>query len=150
MPWSVIPWTKLLIAAAMVCSICVAGWRGYETGYQRRDLEAKAQILAAEQQARATERRWNLKLQEARTNASKRETDLRRAVDSARAVVGSLRDQLAAATSRLPSATCDASREYATTINELFGQCAQAYQGMAEQADRHANDALMLQEAWPK
>lgn len=141
---------RLLIVAATVCAICGAGWYGFEKGYTKRDLEAKAQVLAAEQQARAVEQLMTKKLQEAQNNARKRETTLKRDADAARGAAVSLRDQLAHATRALSGATCDASREYAATVNELFGQCAERYRAVAEQADRHSSDAVMLQEAWPK
>lgn len=143
-------WMRLTIAAVTVCAILGAGWYGFGKGYQRRDLEAKAQVLAAEQQARAVEQLMTKKLQEAQTNARKRETALRRDADAARGAALSLRDQLAHATRALSGATCDASREYAATVNELFGQCAERYRAVAEQADKHSSDSVMLQEAWPK
>ena len=143
-------WIPMLIAGAMVVSTCAAGWLGYAKGYQTRSHEVTAQILNSEKQARATEKLLFDRLQEAQSNARKRETQLKRDVDSARAIAGGLRDQLTNATSRLPSASCDSSRQYATTVSELLGECAAAYQGVAEQADRHASDAVMLLEAWPR
>jgi hypothetical protein len=42
------------------------------------------------------------------------------------------------------------SLEYADPFPELFLQCSERYLGVAEKADGHASDALMLLEAWPK
>jgi chromosome segregation ATPase len=68
----------------------------------------------------------------------------------ARSERDSLRKQLASASVQLPNASCTSVREYAATVNELFDQCAGAFADMAETADRHASDAMMLLEAWPK
>ena len=143
-------WIKFVIAAAVGCAISAAGWTGYVKGYEKRDLKAKAEMLVMEQKARATEQLMNQRVQEAQANETKRRSSLQRDVDAAHRAVYGLQQQLAQANRELSTASVEASRQYAITVNELFGQCTAAYQGMAEQADKHSSDSLMLQEAWPQ
>lgn len=143
-------WIRLLIAAAVVCSICVAGWYGYEKGYQAREALAQSQILQAEKQARSQEKEMYLRLQEAQSHALQRQKKLEGDVARATAMAHSLREQLTAQQEQLASASCSSVRDYASTLNELFGECTAAYQDVAAKADHHASDTVMLLEAWPQ
>jgi len=84
----------------------------------------------------------------ARKHAS-RSTALADAVRAAGIERDRLRDELSKASVQLPDASCSSARNYATTVNELFGQCTDQLRAVAGQADGHAADSLMLQEAWP-
>lgn len=75
--------------------------------------------------------------------AEARAAGLRRQSDS-------LRDQLSAANARLPAAPDSAVREYAATLNAVFGECQAAYADMAGKAEGHAADVRLLKESWPR
>lgn len=63
--------------------------------------------------------------------------------------VDSVRNELAQARASLPKATCDAARNYAASVTELFGSCADRYIDMARKAQGHAEDVRLMQEALP-
>lgn len=67
----------------------------------------------------------------------------------AAAAADGLRKQLAGVPSSIAAASRAAVDEYAATAGELLSACTAEYQWMARQADGHANDARMIQEAWP-
>lgn len=90
------------------------------------------------------------KKDEALNEATKRAQRNAAAAAATRSERDSLRDELAAARERLPSAACPAVRDYAAAVNTVFGQCAAAFEDLAGKADGHASDALMLEQAWPR
>ena len=71
------------------------------------------------------------------------------AADRLAAVNRGLRDDLASQRRDLSGASLDACRQYAATLNTVFGECSAAVEGLAGQAQGHAADALMYQDAWP-
>ena len=87
--------------------------------------------------------------QEALNAATKRETKLRADADAARRTVDGLRGTLYDFRASLPGASTAALIARADTAAELFGACVNEYRSVAESADRHAADAVMLIEAWP-
>ncbi len=69
---------------------------------------------------------------------------------AARTERDSLRNELADARTRIPTATCTSVREYASTLSGLFDQCAAEYLDVASKAQGHASDVRTLMDAWPK
>ena len=47
-------------------------------------------------------------------------------------------------------ASRDALAQYTATLSAVLSDCQRAYTGMAKEADGHASDSLMYQQAWPK
>lgn len=111
----------------------------------RRDLERRGA-----EQTRAAERRQLVDVIGAINDAKKREQMARAAAAGARTERDGLRDELAAAQRDLPSATPDACIERAAALSAVFEQCAGRLEELAGQADRHVNDAVTFQQAWPK
>jgi hypothetical protein len=62
----------------------------------------------------------------------------------------SLRDTLAASSHGVPDASVDALRHSTTTLAAVRQNCQSEYRDLVKKADRHASDALNLQQAWPK
>lgn len=126
----------------------VQGWRLGEqiAAIQAQHAEATAK---AQSDARATEKTLSDKLQEAQNNATKRENKLRNDAAAARRTADGLRDTIYSIRADLPSYSQSAAAKTADTAAELLGVCADEYRSVAEQADRHAADAVMLLEAWP-
>ncbi len=112
-------------------------------------LEQTNERLDAVSQARADERAITKNYQEAINEATKRETKLRADADTARRTVDGLRGTLYEFRASLPGASTAALITRADTAAELFGACVNEYRSVAESADRHASDAVMLIEAWP-
>lgn len=143
------------IALAVSAAIGAGGaWVWQSNKYERLLSEQRTEYATA--QARALERAHadTQRLQDqaskaaaAATARAKRLADDR---DALRAAADGLRDDIATARLRLPSATCDAAVEYATAATDVFQQCATALERLAEKTDGHANDAKTLMESWPK
>lgn len=144
-------------AAAAIGGAVLAGalaWnvQGWRLGEQINGLKAQHAAESAKAQAdtRARELAINQRLQDAQNEATKRETKLRGDAAAARRTVDGLRGTLYEFRASLPNAAPGALIARADTAAELLGACADEYRSVAEAADRHAGDALMLQEAWPK
>ena len=68
---------------------------------------------------------------------------------SARAELDRLRRQIASSND-LSAATCASTRQYATTLATVFGECSTRLTEVAKDADGHAVDSRTLEKAWPK
>lgn len=106
-------------------------------------------VREQERANRATERQQATQVQEAVNASRKREIAARAAAAGAAGELGRLRGAIALSPGQASSATC-AGTERADPVRELFSQCAEALADLAGKADRHASDALTLQQAWPK
>ena len=144
-------------AAAAIGGAVIAGalaWnvQGWRLGNEINGIKAQHAAESAKAQAdtRAKELAFNQKLQDAQNEATKRETKLRADAATARRAADRLRGALYEFRASLPNASTSALVARADTAAELLGACVSEYRGVAEAADRHAGDALMLQQAWPK
>lgn len=125
------------------------GWRLGEQISKMKEAQAEA-VNVATREARATESRRFTNVQEAQNAAQTRAQVARRDADRARSELDRLRNDLSATRGGLPGESPGACIVRADAAGELLAQCAGAYQGMAEVADRLNADRLMLIEAWPK
>jgi hypothetical protein len=148
-------WLALLLAIGS--SFGAGYWRGDVTGsnvVQAKWDAAKIVQLEVAQKAevanRATESRLKTQVIEAQNANQDRIKKIQADANSARSQSDSLRRDLAAVRSRLPSLAADAIRSYADAATVVFDECQRSYQDMAATADRHAADSLMYQQAWPK
>ena len=144
------------IAAAAIAGVLAFGaawqvqaWR-YDAQISSIQAQHARESAKAEAATRAQEASFNQRLQDAQNVATKRETKLRADADAARRTVDGLRGTLYNFRASLPNAAPAAVIARADTAAELLGTCADEYRSVAEAADRHAADALMLREAWPK
>lgn len=144
---------QLLVAAAIAAAAFGTAWtaQGWRYDKQIADIHAAQAVASAEAQRKANEATAMLQQQAdaAQREHARRLADVRRDADRARGAADRLRNDLDTARATLPSATCSAARDYAATVNELFGECTATAGRLAEAADGHAADALMLQQAWP-
>jgi len=144
---------QLIAALAVAAAAFGAGWtvQGWRYDKQISDIHAKQAVALIEAQRQANETTAKLQQQadEAQREHARRVADIRSDATRARGVADRLRNDLDTARATLPSATCSAARDYAATVNELFGECTATAGRLAEAADGHAADALMLQQAWP-
>ena len=145
--------TLAVATTAFSISLAATAWYAHNKGklsgmalvQQKWDSEkATVAMLHATQIAEI-----NQKLQEAQNEVRQREIIVRRDVAASRAVVDGLRQQLQEANRIIATASAEAVAEYASAVSDVFSDCARAYQEMAEQADGHANDALLLYKGWP-
>lgn len=144
-----------LAAIAVTAALSAGGaWQYQANKYERLLVEQRTEYATAQVRALEVAHADTIRLQEATSKAlAAAATRLQRLSadrDRLRATADGLRDDLATATSRLPTATCDAAREYAAASTDVFGRCAAALERLASQADGHAIDTRTLSEAWPK
>ena len=144
-----------LAAALLGAAIAATGawqvqsWRytGQIAAIQAAQLEA---VNTATREARAQESKRFQGVQDAQAAAQTRAVAARRDADAARTELDRLRNSVAAARGGVPGESAAACAVRADAGGELLAQCAAAYSDLAAVADRHANDARTLIEAWPK
>ncbi len=142
-------------AALLGASIAAVGaykvqdWRYTGQINQIRAAQAEA-VNTATREARAQESARFKGVQDAQAAAQTRAIAARRDADAARGELDRMRDTLSATRGGVPGESPGACTVRADSAGELLAQCAGAYQGMAEVADRLNADRLMLREAWPK
>ena len=142
-----------LIAAAVAAVLAgIAGWtaNGWRLNAKIDRIHAEhAQDLAkANADALAKYTDMERKKQEALNEANKQAQRNARAADAARTELERLRQQIASGS--VSTATCGSVRNYATTLQAVFGECAARLEWMAKEADGHALDSRTLNGAWPK
>ena len=136
------------LAMAATAAWHIQAWRYDAQIADIKAAQAQALALASEETARNF-RAITTKYQGALNAATERETKLRADADTARRTVDGLRGTLYEFRASLPGASTAALITRADTAAELFGACVNEYRSVAESADRHAADAVMLIEAWP-
>lgn len=142
--------TNVVVAAV----VALVAWMVTADHFRARLAQVQADHASAQARAaadaQAQQIAFQTQLQEARNAAVKREAALRRDVGAARDALYGLRGAADRARADLPGYSPAAAAGLAGTATELLAQCADRYRGVAESADRHAGDAVMLQEAWPR
>jgi hypothetical protein len=144
---------KLAIAAAMLAAAFASGFavQGWRKDAQIAEMEAanSAAVAAATAQAMEQTTEMQRKKDDALRLAAKRAQENASAAAAARAERDGLRNQINAATTALPTATCSSARDYAATATAVFEQCAAALEELATKADGHATDSRALTNSWP-
>ena len=139
------------LAAAVIAAL--AAWFFQDNRYAAELAELRLEhanaVIKATSTLRAEQHAIATKYQGALNAATERETKLRADADTARRTVDGLRGTLYEFRASLPGASTAALITRADTAAELFGACVNEYRSVAESADRHASDAVMLIEAWP-
>lgn len=147
------------LAAAGLAAFLAWSYQGARLGADLAEARADAasEKLAvstaqrvADARVRRAEQSINTNYQEALNAARTREAFLRRDRDHLLAVSDGLREQSADAARRLASAPPAAVLEYATSVNAVYDDCRAAYVDMAAKAAGHADDAALMQRAWPQ
>ena len=142
-------------AALLGASIAAVGaykvqdWRYTGQINQIRAAQAEA-VNTATREARAQESARFKGVQDAQAAAQTRAQVARRDADRARSELDRMRDTLSATRGGVPGESTAACTQRADAAADVLAQCGAAYLSMAGIADRHANDARTLIEAWPK
>ncbi len=144
-----------IIAAILSASLgYAAAWNYQSNRYgeqiatmQKDAAEATTKaVKEAMEKTQADQKRKDDALKEANLRSQKNAL----AAAAANRTVDSLRDQLTTARAGLPQSTCEAARNYAATLSDVFGSCTARLTELAEKADGHASDAKTLEQAWPE
>lgn len=142
-----------LIAAAVAAVLTgIAGWtaNGWRLNAKidRIHAEHAQDLTKANAAALAKYTDMERKKQEVLDEANKQAQRNARAADAARTELERLRQQIASGS--VSTATCGSVRNYATTLQAVFGECAARLEWLAKEADGHALDSRTLNGAWPK
>jgi len=140
------------LLAAGTAGTAAWGVQGWRLGGQLAALRAEqaTALAAAEADARARQIEFQKSLTEARDGAAKREAALRRDLAAGRDALDGLRHAASTLRDELSAYSQPAAADAAATAAELLAECGRSYSDVAEKADRHAGDALMLHEGWPR
>lgn len=136
------------LALAAASTWHVQAWRYDAQIAEIKAAQAQAATLASEETARNF-RAITTKYEGALNAATKRETKLRADAAAALRTIDGLRGTLYEFRASLPNASTATLIARADTAAELLGACVNEYRSVAESADRHADDARTLVEAWP-
>jgi len=148
--WLAIAIAALAISAAIFAAGHSSGADSVQADWDAEKITQYQAAQAAERNARAREQSMINQLNEAQHAAAARETKLRADYAAAQSAANSLRDTIGTIRRDLPNATAAASRDTADTALAVFGDCADQYRALAEQADGHASDTQTLTQAWPR
>lgn len=141
-----------LLAAALLGALGLERHNAYQQdiGAQRERALCRERALQADHAARAREMNWTHEVSDAQAQAQKNR-DLATAAQRSAADAGRvLSDTLAQRLERTRESAPDADHQYLATVSAVLDQCQSAYRDLAVQADGHAADSLMLQQAWPR
>ena len=131
-----------------------AGWQTQELRYGKQIADIQAQHATALASANQKALDDTIKMQRTKDDAIQqaeaRAAQNAAAAAAARRTADGLRDTLYDFRASLHNASTAALIARADAAAELFGACVDEYRSVAESADRHAADAVMLFEAWPK
>lgn len=139
-------------AAAIVASIAV--WNVQDWRYGEKIQEARAeQSEAARKAMEAMQREYqddiarkDKALNEATARAQKNAT-LARNLDSD---VDRMRKELDTARAEMPAKSCDAVRNYANALDDVFRESLTEYTGLAKTLDECTSNVKLMQDAWPQ
>jgi hypothetical protein len=145
--------TTLIAAAVSLAIGLTTGWtaNGWRlNGKIDRMVAEYSQAMAqAGQNAMLESARLQKLKDEALNEANKIAQANAKSAASARSELDRLRRQLASSND-LSAATCASTRQYATTLATVFGECSTRLTEVAKEADGHALDSRTFQQSWPK
>lgn len=141
----------LMLVPALVVGLLVWFFQDARHGAAMSEYQAEvmAEREAASARVRKVEGDWNAKYQAALNAGRDRERVLRADLVAVRDASQRLRDQQADAATRIATAPTSTLADYTITLSAVFEDCRAAYAEMGEVAQRHADDARTLVEAWP-
>lgn len=139
----------LLIFNALV----IGGW-AFDHQHQKNKyltLQNDYQQLAinAEIHANEIESKWRKTVEESQHAFVEREKRLQADLANSAAANVGLRGTIENLKRSLPTNTNETNRAYADALTIVFSECATKLAELGQAADRHANEAATLSEAWP-
>lgn len=141
------------LAMALLIGAALGGWGAWELAglkadrLERNRLRDTLKLINAAQDE--TIRLQGVK-DAALEKANRRAQANASAAAGARTELDRLRGDLADAQSKLPTLSHRACLNRAATLDAVFSHCAGVAEDLARKAGGHANDAMTLNEAWPK
>ena len=144
---------QFIVAGVIAAAAFGAGWKFSGDSYAKQiaNIHAEHSLALAEatENTRAIEAKWHATVAESERLAAVREADLVRSLNRTRVAADGLRNDLSAARSALPTASCPAVREYGIATSVVIGECSARLVEVAEHADRAIGEVMLLRDAWP-
>lgn len=141
--------SSLLSGVVAASAAGLAVYKIEEGRFAQKELIHVQQHADETREALRMERQRAAGVQAAQNEGTRRLAALRADATRARDAVDGLRDATSAVLKHADT-SLQACTVSAAALGAVFGQCSAAYQGLAEAADGHASDAMMLDQAWPK
>lgn len=145
-------WIALALCAVLAFTHFTAYWAGKNTVRAQWNAERivlQKAAIEAEKAARAREQDLQRKKDEAVNEAANRTQAAQANAAANRALVGSLRDDLAAANRKLSSASVESLRARITALSDVFERCSREYSELAGTAEQISIERETLIKAWP-
>ena len=140
---------QLIIAAIIAATGFGSAWQIQSWRFDAKEKHRAEQELAQVQFSAAANIRRADNAIEAQNAATRRAVALRRDADASRAATVSVSLAAGEALRRALDSHA-ACLDTASAVTDIFQQCADRRQELAEIADRHASDVKTLMDAWPK
>lgn len=140
---------QLLIAAIIAAASFGTAWRIQDWRFDAKEKTHEEQKLVQVQHSAAVQIRRADNVIVAQNAATSRAVALRTDRDRAYSELERLRDTLARPVPGT-SAAANACPERTDPARQLLSECAAQLTDLAGKADRHASDAMTLQQGWPK
>lgn len=140
---------QIIIAAIIAAASFGTAWRIQDWRFDAKEKTHEEQKLVQVQHSAAVQIRRADNVIVAQNAATSRAVALRTDRDSVISELARLRDTLARPVPGA-GATGDACTERTDPARELLSECAAQLTDLAGKADRHASDAMTLQQGWPK
>ena len=140
------------VASAVIAGLAgwtANGWR-LEAKIDRLVAEHSVALARANQDALARYEAMERNKQNAIDQANKIAQQNAAAANSARLERDRLREQIAANSTGLSTATIASTRAYAAALSTIFSECSERLEALAKDADGHALDSRTLRQAWPR
>jgi hypothetical protein len=144
--------TVIAITASLAIGVAT-GWtaNGWRLNGKIDHMMAEHTLALAEagRNAMIESARLQKQKDEALDEANKLAQKNAQAAATARSELDRVRRQLANSAT-ISSSTCTSTRDYASTLSTIFGECAARLTEVAKDADGHAADSRTFQNSWPK
>jgi hypothetical protein len=137
------------VTLALVAALAFSHFTVYRWGKNEIRKEWLAATAAANVDSRKLEQQRQRRADEAQSIAAGRSASLARAVRLAGDSADSLYDTLDA-TERMAAQSHDAATKAVSALRAVSESCTAEYRAVGQEAQGHANDSLMYQEAWPR
>lgn len=147
-------YVKIGVAAGVLALACVATWQWTSARYEAKIATMQAQASSDLAKAHADAKRQYAAMETTKDDAIQQYLqDIEKhkaAADAARADADRMRHNLDRVPARIADATRAAVDEFAVVASGLLSACTTEYQAMADEAGRHAANARLMLNAWPR
>lgn len=140
--------TIALVAASFSAGFTVQGWRKDAVISEMVAAQSVA-IAAATTEVMNDNIRLQQKKDDALVQANLKAKQNADAAAAAKSQLDWVRDYNQRSAAAISTSTCTSVRDYAATVNTVFGECTVALEELARKADGHALDANTLIKSWP-